>query len=102
MLEVGFLEEVKALQKRGDLHAELPSMRAVGYRQAWDYLTSQTENNTAISFAEFRERGIAATRQLAKRQLTWLRSMPVDLRLDFAPTEQLEEKVLSVLEKPSC
>ncbi|MES2685883.1 MAG: tRNA (adenosine(37)-N6)-dimethylallyltransferase MiaA [Pseudomonadota bacterium] len=70
MLAGGFLDEVKALRARGDLHAELPSMRCVGYRQAWEALDGDWP------MAELRERGIAATRQLAKRQITWLRSMP--------------------------
>ena len=69
MLAHGFLDEVKALRARGDLHPDLPSMRSVGYRQAWAYLEGQTD------FAAFRAAGIAATRQLAKRQITWLRSM---------------------------
>lgn len=70
MLEAGFLDEVKALRARGDLHPDLPSMRCVGYRQAWQALDG------LYPMDEMRERGIAATRQLAKRQLTWLRSMP--------------------------
>jgi tRNA dimethylallyltransferase len=69
MLQAGFLDEVRALRARGDLHAGLPSMRCVGYRQAWEALDG------AFAVAEVRERGIAATRQLAKRQLTWLRGM---------------------------
>ncbi|WP_137818588.1 tRNA (adenosine(37)-N6)-dimethylallyltransferase MiaA [Pseudomonas sp. 2FG] len=68
MLEQGFIEEVEALRKRGDLHAGLPSIRAVGYRQVWDYLDGNLDR------AEMVERGIIATRQLAKRQFTWLRS----------------------------
>lgn len=67
MLEAGFVDEVRALYQRGDLHADLPSIRAVGYRQVWQYLQG------VISYEEMRENGIAATRQLAKRQLTWLR-----------------------------
>ena len=67
MLELGFLDEVKALRERGDLSLDSPSMRAVGYRQAWQYLEGD------ISFEELLERGIIATRQLAKRQFTWLR-----------------------------
>jgi tRNA dimethylallyltransferase len=63
------IDEVKALRERGDLHLGLPSMRCVGYRQAWEYLDG------VINEQELREKGIAATRQLAKRQLTWLRSM---------------------------
>jgi len=66
----GLLEEVRRLRARGDLHLGLPSMRCVGYRQAWEYMDG------AYGLAELREKGIAATRQLAKRQLTWLRSMP--------------------------
>ena len=68
MLEQGFLNEVEALWQRGDLHADLPSIRAVGYRQAWMYLQGD------YSYDEMIERGIIATRQLAKRQFTWLRS----------------------------
>lgn len=70
MLKGGaLLDEVKALRARGDLHLGLPSMRCVGYRQSWEYLDG------TYGLTELRERGIAATRQLAKRQLTWLRSM---------------------------
>jgi tRNA dimethylallyltransferase len=69
MLATGFLDEVRALRARGDLHAGLPSIRCVGYRQAWEALDS------GEPLASLRERGIAATRQLAKRQLTWLRGM---------------------------
>ncbi|WP_409297589.1 tRNA (adenosine(37)-N6)-dimethylallyltransferase MiaA [Pseudomonas sp. KCJK8993] len=68
MLEQGFIDEVVALRSRSDLHAGLPSIRAVGYRQVWDHLDGK------LTFAEMQERGIIATRQLAKRQFTWLRS----------------------------
>lgn len=68
MMEQGFLEEVQALYKRGDLNADLPAIRSVGYRQIWQYLEGELSLNEAI------ERGIIATRQLAKRQYTWLRS----------------------------
>jgi tRNA dimethylallyltransferase len=68
MLAAGFLDEVRALKARGDLHADLPAIRAVGYRQAWQYLEGE------FDAAELRDRGIFATRQLAKRQITWLRS----------------------------
>jgi tRNA dimethylallyltransferase len=68
MLADGFLNEVVALRERGDLHADLPAIRAVGYRQAWEFLDGQYDAAT------FRERGIFATRQLAKRQITWIRS----------------------------
>jgi tRNA dimethylallyltransferase len=70
MLAEGLVDEVRRLRERGDLHPGLPSMRCVGYRQVWEALDAGTP------MAELRERGIAATRQLAKRQLTWLRSMP--------------------------
>ncbi len=69
MLEAGFVDEVRGLRQRPGLHAELPSMRCVGYRQAWAALD-------AGHLDGLRDAGIAATRQLAKRQLTWLRSMP--------------------------
>ncbi|MEO6927352.1 MAG: tRNA (adenosine(37)-N6)-dimethylallyltransferase MiaA [Rhodanobacter sp.] len=68
MLEEGFLDEVRALRSCGDLHADLPAIRAVGYRQAWEHLDGLTDAS------EFRDRTIFATRQLAKRQITWLRS----------------------------
>ncbi|WP_407292502.1 tRNA (adenosine(37)-N6)-dimethylallyltransferase MiaA [Stutzerimonas zhaodongensis] len=67
MVEQGFVEEVETLRRRPDLHAELPSMRAVGYRQVWCHLDGD------YSAQEMVERGVVATRQLAKRQLTWLR-----------------------------
>jgi len=68
MLEQGFVDEVVALRRRGDLHVGLPSIRAVGYRQVWEHLEGK------LTSAEMQERGIIATRQLAKRQFTWLRS----------------------------
>jgi tRNA dimethylallyltransferase len=70
------IDEVKALRLRGDLHLGLPSMRCVGYRQAWEHLDGKTD------LASMRELGIIATRQLAKRQLTWLRSMEDRISLD--------------------
>ena len=72
----GIVAEVAGLRARGDLHPHLPSMRCVGYRQAWDYLDS------TIDRPALRETGIIATRQLAKRQLTWLRSMPDRVVID--------------------
>jgi tRNA dimethylallyltransferase len=68
MLDAGFVDEVRALRARGDLHPALPAMRCVGYQQAWEALDTN-------DLAALPERGIAATRQLAKRQLTWLRGM---------------------------
>jgi len=70
MIEQGFEEEVKALLERGDLHEDLPSIRCVGYRQMWQYLHGECSHDEMVF------RGICATRQLAKRQLTWLRSWP--------------------------
>jgi len=78
MLRDGLVEELAALRKRHDLNASLPSMRCVGYRQAWGYLEGE------YGLDELRARGIAATRQLAKRQLTWLRSLP-----GLAPAREL-------------
>ena len=78
MLAGGFLDEVKTLRARGDLNPDLPAMRCVGYRQAWDYLDAQATPGLAAAWplSELRDKGIAATRQLAKRQITWLRSTP--------------------------
>ncbi len=70
MMEQGLLREVQALRQRPDLHAGLPAIRCVGYRQLWDHLDGKTSLDSAV------EQAIAATRQLAKRQLTWLRSQP--------------------------
>lgn len=67
MLQQGFIEEVEDLFKRGDLHADMPSIRAVGYRQVWSYLSGE------YAYSEMREKAIIATAQLAKRQMTWLR-----------------------------
>ena len=67
MLQQGFIEEVESLFKRGDLHADMPSIRAVGYRQVWSYLAGK------YGYNEMREKAIIATAQLAKRQMTWLR-----------------------------
>ena len=78
MLAAGLVDEVRRLRERGDLTAGLPSMRCVGYRQAWEALESGRLDN-------LRERGIAATRQLAKRQLTWLRGMQRDIVACDAP-----------------
>ncbi|CAL1240532.1 tRNA (adenosine(37)-N6)-dimethylallyltransferase MiaA [Candidatus Methylocalor cossyra] len=74
MIQRGLIEEVRALYQRGDLHAGLPAIRAVGYRQVWAYLAGAWDKETMI------ERGIAATRQFAKRQFTWLRREHTALR----------------------
>ena len=80
MLAAGFLGEVEQLRARGDLHADLPALRAVGYRQAWAHLAGDCD------FATFHTLSLHASRQLAKRQLTWLRGEEGLRRLDpFAP-----------------
>lgn len=74
ILAAGFEEEVKKLRQRKDIHLDLPSMRSVGYKQMWQYLAGE------LTYDQMREQAIAATRQLAKRQITWLRSWP-DLKI---------------------
>jgi tRNA dimethylallyltransferase len=76
MLEEGLIKEVEALWARGDLHTDLPSIRCVGYRQLWSMMDGD------VTKAQAREQAIAATRQLAKRQLTWLRSLPERLTVE--------------------
>lgn len=76
MLEQGLVEELRRLREKYPLHPNMTAMRCVGYRQAWQYMEGE------ISEAQLLETGIAATRQLAKRQLTWLRSMPDNIELD--------------------
>jgi len=77
--------ELRRLRERFDLHPSLPSMRAVGYRQTWQYLDGH------VSLSGLRETGIAATRQLAKRQLTWLRSWPEVKSFDCLDDNVLEQ-----------
>ncbi|WP_265415756.1 tRNA (adenosine(37)-N6)-dimethylallyltransferase MiaA [Novimethylophilus kurashikiensis] len=84
MLEEGLITEVKALRESYDLNPNMPSMRCVGYRQAWEYLERE------ISHAELREKGIAATRQLAKRQMTWLRGMQDTQHMDCLNANYVE------------
>lgn len=79
MLELGFIDEVNKLKSRGDLNLDMPSMRCVGYRQAWEYLENKT------NFDEMVEKGIIATRQLAKRQMTWLRKEQMGNFFDIKP-----------------
>lgn len=94
MLAAGFLDEVRALRARGDLHADLPAIRAVGYRQAWQHLEG------VFDATELRDRGIFATRQLAKRQITWLRSefdaRVLDPELDGMPARAEDALALFV------
>ncbi|WP_151448495.1 tRNA (adenosine(37)-N6)-dimethylallyltransferase MiaA [Lacisediminimonas profundi] len=86
----GLLAEVAALRARGDLSPNLPSMRCVGYRQAWEYLDG------AIDLATMRDKGIAATRQLCKRQLTWLRSMPDRKVIDCLAPDAAEQVLAAI------
>lgn len=90
MVERGFIDEVEALYARGDLHADLPSIRAVGYRQAWEYLAGECDRAAMI------ERAVIATRQFAKRQFTWLRREEDALR-HASEDPRLLEKVLREL-----
>ena len=92
MLAQGLVEELRDLRRRYDLRPNLPSMRCVGYRQAWHFIEGE------INEKQLLESGIAATRQLAKRQLTWLRSTPDIIELDCLQ-ENLNERVISVLEQ---
>jgi tRNA dimethylallyltransferase len=96
MLRRGLLEEVRALRARGDLHAGLPSMRLIGYRQLWEHLEG------GIPLAEATQRAIAATRQLARRQFTWLRAEPEALWFDAgnpASAERIAARVAEWLRK---
>lgn len=90
MLEQGLVEELRALRQRYQLHPNLPSMRCVGYRQAWQFIEGEIDQTQLL------ETGIAATRQLAKRQLTWLRSMPDNIVIDCLaqnPVEQVRNTI---------
>ena len=95
MLEQGLIDEVKSLRNRGDLHKDLPAIRAVGYRQVWEYLDS------IIDYTEMQERGVIATRQLAKRQLTWLRSEKDLTIYDLSrySEQHIQESVLKTVKK---
>jgi len=91
MITAGFLDEMKVLRQNPRLHPNLPSMRAVGYRQAWDHLDSN------ITFQEFQDQVTAATRQLAKRQLTWLRGIEVKAVVDSLDESQMKRCEQDVL-----
>jgi tRNA dimethylallyltransferase len=98
MLASGFEAEVRSLRARGDLHLDTPSIRCVGYRQMWEALDAV--NNEILdekTAAELREKGIAATRQLCKRQLTWLRSMP-DRQIVHCDASDASAQVLNVVD----
>jgi tRNA dimethylallyltransferase len=92
MLELGLVEELRTLCKRYTLRPALPSMRCVGYREAWQYLEGE------IGRKELRDRGIAATRQLAKRQLTWLRAMKTVRSFDCL-AEDLDAEALDYIRR---
>ncbi len=98
MLAAGLVGEVKALRARGDLTADLPSMRCVGYRQIWELLDQQEACGMGgnLPMNELRDKGICATRQLAKRQLTWLRSLP-DRHVVACDNAQVVQQVLSIV-----
>ncbi|WP_179215026.1 tRNA (adenosine(37)-N6)-dimethylallyltransferase MiaA [Achromobacter xylosoxidans] len=87
MLAKGLLDEVRALRARGDLHTGLPSVRCVGYRQMWAHLDGEVDLATA------REQGIAATRQLAKRQITWLRAQPERVIVDCLAADAVAQTI---------
>ena len=89
MLEAGFLDEMRTLRARGDLHLGLPSMRCVGYRQAWEHLDG------LYGVDELIEKGQAATRQLAKRQMTWIRGMPQIQVFDSADMTLNQNRLLN-------
>jgi len=91
MLAGGLVDEVERLRARGDLHPGLPSMRCVGYRQVWEYL------DRVVDFSTMRDKGVFATRQLCKRQLTWLRSMPERIVVDCCAADATE-RVLRIVE----
>nr|WP_322005793.1 tRNA (adenosine(37)-N6)-dimethylallyltransferase MiaA [Paraburkholderia tropica] len=90
MLAAGLIDEVKALRARGDLDANLPSMRCVGYRQAWEYLDGDIDYDT------MRDKGVFATRQLCKRQLTWLRAMPERIVVDCCAADATAQAVSAI------
>ncbi|CUS47523.1 MAG: tRNA dimethylallyltransferase MiaA [Idiomarinaceae bacterium HL-53] len=95
MLASGFEAEVKNLMARGDLHLDMPSMRCVGYRQMWQYLCGDFDSQT------MQERGIIATRQLAKRQITWLRSWPALHWIDPLESSALDSALKRLQEAPT-
>ncbi|MBI5041373.1 MAG: tRNA (adenosine(37)-N6)-dimethylallyltransferase MiaA [Gammaproteobacteria bacterium] len=90
MLEQGFIAEVERLFRRGDLGAQMPALRAVGYRQVWQYLAGE------LDYAQMCERAVIATRQYAKRQLTWLRGEPEVLWMD-ADAPDLVDRVTGLI-----
>lgn len=104
MMQAGFIEEVMHLRQRPDLHAGLPSIRCVGYRQVWEALDAGQDLGDPAVLREVMDKGIAATRQLAKRQITWLRAMPhrhvVACDQDRSPTTVISD-ILAALQPAS-
>jgi tRNA dimethylallyltransferase len=92
MLAAGFIDEVERLRARGDLHPRLPSIRCVGYRQVWEYL------DRGVDFSTMRDKGVFATRQLCKRQLTWLRGMSERVVVDCC-SDDATGRVVGVVER---
>ena len=93
MLAAGLIDEVACLRARGDLDPRMPSMRCVGYRQVWDFLEGRIDRGT------MRERAIAATRQLAKRQITWLRATSDRIVIDSLAADAIEQVVAVAIER---
>ncbi|WP_084255648.1 tRNA (adenosine(37)-N6)-dimethylallyltransferase MiaA [Pasteurella testudinis] len=94
MIEAGFEEEVRRLYQRSDLHLDLPSIRCVGYRQMWEYLRGDYTHDEMVY------RGICATRQLAKRQITWLRGWKSEIHwLDSLAISQAKQKIIQILQE---
>lgn len=97
MMDLGFAQEVMDLYNRGDLHSNLPAIRSVGYRQLWDYCAGKCSLDHAV------EKGVIATRQLAKRQMTWLRNWPdaieiiIDNEKEYLSTKEICKQSLKVL-----
>ena len=96
MLEQGLVDELRGLRERYPLHPNMTSMRCVGYRQAWQFLEGEIDN------VQLMETGVAATRQLAKRQLTWLRSMPDNIELDCLAPDLIKSVFDKLTENLGC
>ena len=96
MLEQGLVDELRALREKYLLHPDMTSMRCVGYRQAWQFLEGEIDN------VQLLETGVAATRQLAKRQLTWLRSMPDNIELDCLAPDLIKSVFDKLTENLGC
>lgn len=102
MLAEGLVDEVKYLRQNYALRPDMPSMRCAGYRQVWDYLHGEydhlppNKNNkhTNTAYQEMRDRGVFATRQLAKRQLTWLRKIPADITIDNSINNDIDNELI--------